>query len=162
MKKLAEEVLREHKGKSFVGVSTAVAIFNKKGQIFLARRSENARDEHGRWDVCGGGLKWDWTIEKNIRRELEEEFAITSDAPVHFVGLREVFRVDHHNHKTHWLALDYIIILERSEAEKVKINEPHMFDDCGWFSLDALPEPLHSAASVDYIRSIGDKFKAVT
>lgn len=160
MEKLDAETLRAHKGKSFVGVSTAVAIFNESGQIFLAQRSKNARDEHGRWDVCGGGLKWGNTLEDNARRELSEEFAIESKAPLTQIGIRQAFRTDHHGDKTHWICVDHIIVLNSKEAGEVKINEPENFDDCGWFDLDDLPSPLHSVIDDEFIeklrRSISD------
>lgn len=151
MDKLEDELLRKHKGKSFVGVSTAAAIFNPKGKLFLAKRSENTRDEHGRWDVCGGGLKWGETLEDNVRREMQEEFAVESKSRLTFVGIREAFRVDQHNDKTHWVCLDYCIVLGPEEAKKVVINEVDNFTESGWFDLSQLPQPLHSVISDEYI-----------
>lgn len=157
--KLDAATLRKHKGKSFVGVSTAVAIFDQKGRLFMAQRSSNTRDEHGKWDVCGGGLKWNVTVEDNIRREMNEEFAVESNQPLHFLGFREAFRTDQHGDKTHWVCLDHIIILTDSEAKRVCINEPENFDDSGWFDLDNLPTPLHSVISTDYIDRLKQKIK---
>ena len=57
LEKLDSKTVREHTGFSFVGVATAAAIFNEQGQIFLAKRSNNARDEKCTWDICGGGLE---------------------------------------------------------------------------------------------------------
>lgn len=154
MEKLDSEILRKHKGKSFVGVSTAVAIFNSKGQLFMAQRSKNARDEHGRWDVCGGGLKWDVKIEDNIRREMAEEFGALSGEPFKPIGIREAFRVDQHGDKTHWVCLDHIVVLKDNEAAKVKIVETEIFDDSGWFDLGNLPEPLHSVIDANFIERL--------
>jgi ADP-ribose pyrophosphatase YjhB (NUDIX family) len=154
MEKLDAETLRAHKGKSFVGVSTAVAIFNEFGQIFLAQRSKNTRDEHGRWDVCGGGLKWGNTLEDNARRELLEEFAIESKAILTQIGIRQAFRTDQYGDKTHWICVDFIILLSPEEAEQAKINEPENFDDCGWFDLDNLPSPLHSVIDDKFIANL--------
>jgi ADP-ribose pyrophosphatase YjhB (NUDIX family) len=151
MEKLEPELLRVHKGKSFVGVSTAVAIFNHKGKLFLAQRSENTRDEHGRWDVCGGGLKWGETIENNSRREMNEEFAVESESDLIPVGYRQAFRTDQNGHKTHWICMDSAIILNENEAKLVKINEPENFDNSGWFDLDNLPSPMHSVIDDAYI-----------
>jgi len=159
---LDAETLRKHKGKSFVGVSTAAAIFNQKGQLFLAQRSVNTRDEHGRWDVCGGGLKWSVRVEDNIRREMNEEFAVESKQPLHFVGYREAHRTDQHNDKTHWICLDYLIILTDNDAKKVHINEPENFDDSGWFDLNSLPSPLHSVIDTEYLALLSQKFTEIT
>ena len=160
-KKLDQQTLRAHKGKSFVGVSTAVAIMNKNGELFMAQRSKNTRDEHGRWDICGGGLKWGSKIEENIRREMAEEFAVDSSEPLHFFGFREAFRNDPAGDPTHWVCFDYLIVLLDEEAKNVHINEPENFDDCGWFSLDALPQPLHSVISQEYISKLQLKYKEV-
>jgi ADP-ribose pyrophosphatase YjhB (NUDIX family) len=154
MKKLDSETLRAHKGKSFVGVSTAVAIFNQRGQLFLAQRSENTRDEHGRWDVCGGGLKWGQTLENNARREMLEEFAVQTNSQLVRVGVREAFRTDQYGDKTHWVCIDFIVVLECTEVSKVKINEPENFTDSGWFDLDKLPSPLHSVISEEYMGNL--------
>jgi ADP-ribose pyrophosphatase YjhB (NUDIX family) len=156
MEKLDAELLRAHKGKSFVGVSTAVAIFNHKGQLFLAQRSENTRDEHGRWDVCGGGLKWGETIENNSRREMNEEFAVESDSDLIPIGYRQAFRTDQNGDKTHWICMDSIIVLSQDESKKVKINEPENFTDSGWFNLDNLPSPLHSVIDDTFIQRLNN------
>ena len=160
--KLDQKTLRAHKGKSFVGVSTAVAIMNQKGELFMAQRSKNTRDEHGRWDICGGGLKWGTHIEENICREMAEEFAVTSSEPLRFFGFREAFRNDPAGDPTHWVCFDYLIILPKEEAINVRINEPENFDDCGWFSLDALPQPLHSVISAEYVKKLQLKYIEVT
>lgn len=161
MKKLDSELLRAHKGKSFVGVSTAAAICNRNGQIFMAQRSKNARDEHGMWDVCGGGLKFGIKIEDNLRREMNEEFAVVSQETLHPIGVREAFRTDHLGDSTHWIVLDYVIVLRDEEAQAVKINEPDMFDDCGWFDFDALPSPLHSVIDEALMKKVQNKAQQV-
>ncbi len=162
MDKLDAETLRMHKGKSFVGISTAAAIFDQKGQIFLAQRSINTRDEHGTWDVCGGGLKWGVVVQDNMRREMAEEFAVESAETLHFLGFREAFRTDHNSDKTHWVCLDHIIILTDAEAEKVCINEPENFDKSGWFDLNNLPSPLHSVITPELIGKLKQKLAELT
>ena len=143
IEKLDSKTLRKHKGKSFVGVVTAVAIFNQKGEILLAQRSENCRDEHGRWDICGGGLKLGETIDSNMRREMKEELNLTSDSQLENVGIWQAFRKDGED-DTHWISIDHIIKVSDKEAESIRINEPENFSDIGWFNINKLPSPLHS------------------
>ena len=138
--KLSADILRKHKGISFVGVTTCFICHDGNGNIFMAKRSQNARDEHGTWDVGGGGLKWGVTAKENVIREVEEEYG-TTPKDVEFLGYRDVFRTLNDNTSTHWLALDFIVLVNR---DQVKINEPDMFDNFGWFTLDDLPSPLHS------------------
>lgn len=138
--KLPAEVLRQQKGTSFVGVSTCFLCYSKDGQCFMAKRSSKARDEPGRWDNGGGGLKWGVTAEDNVRREVEEEYAATP-LKIDFLGYRDVFRQLADGTPTHWLAIDFAVLVNKDE---VKINEPEIFDDSGWFVRWDEPSPLHS------------------
>ncbi len=140
VKKLTADVLRKHKGISFVGVSTCFFCYDGSGQFFMAKRSQNARDEQGTWEVGGGGLKWGQTAEDNVRREVQEEYG-ASPLTVAFMGYRDIFRVLVDGTPNHWLGLDFAVLVKR---EEMKNNEPDMFDDIGWFTLDSLPSPLHS------------------
>ncbi len=158
---LDPNTLRTHKGKSFVGISTGVAIFNTRGQLFLAKRSTGARDEHGAWDVCGGGLEWGLTLEENMRQEMLEEFNIVTDAPLHFLRLKEAFRTDQEGDKTHWLSISYLVVLSNEEAARVRINEPDKFDEMGWFDLDNLPSPLHSLITPEVITLLQEKLTEI-
>ncbi len=161
--RLPADVIRAHKGKSFVGVSTAIAILNKRGELFMAKRSENTRDEHGTWDICGGGLKWGVNLQDNIVREMSEEFAVKTNEPLHFLGVREAFRVDQHNEDTHWVCIDYLVVVTDEESANVRINESDNFTDSGWFSLEKLPTPRHSVLTDDYFLRLNSYFnKLVT
>lgn len=139
MKKLSPEILRQHKGISFVGVTTSFICHDGKGHIFMAKRGKKCRDEIGRWDNGGGGLKWGQKAKENAIREIREEYCVTPKK-IEFLGYRDVFR-SHNGHENHWLSLDFLAEVDRS---KVKINEPDFFNDSGWFSLGNLPWPLHS------------------
>jgi len=44
--------------------------------------------------------------------------------------------------KTHWLAIGFIV---KVNPREVKVMEKDKIDDIGWFTLDNLPRPLHSA-----------------
>jgi len=140
IKKLAPKTLRQHKGISFAGIVTCFFCYNSAGELFLAKRSAKSRDEHGRWDAGGGGLKWGSTVEDNLHRELKEEYGATA-LDTEFLGYRDVFRTLEDGTPTHWIAFDFAV---RVDPAEVAINEPDMFDDSGWFSLDNLPQPLHS------------------
>ena len=139
MKKLSSEILRQHKGISFVGVTTSFLCHDGRGNFFMAKRGVKCRDEVGCWDGGGGGLKWGQTAETNATREIEEEYTV-KPKKLEFLGYRDVFR-EHNGNKTHWLSLDFTALVDRP---KVKINEPDFFDGAGWFNLKNLPSPLHS------------------
>ena len=139
-KQLDPELIRNHKGTSFVGVTTCFICYGRNGHIFMAQRSEHARDEQGTWDIGGGGLDWGLTAEENVVKEIQEEYD-AMPSKLEFLSYRDVFRVLSDGRPTHWLALDFAAKLDPSDT---KINEPEKFDHSGWFTLDSLPTPLHS------------------
>jgi len=139
-KKLSPDVLRKHKGTSFVGVVTCFILYDKNGEFYMAKRSKNARDEHGRWEFPGGGLKFGQSAEENALREMHEE-SNAKPKKLEFLGYRDIFRKLENGTPTHWLALDFAALVDRSQ---VKINEPDMVDEDGWFTLSNLPSPRHS------------------
>ena len=51
---------------------------------------------------------------------------------------------------THWLALPFIV---KVNPNQVKNNEPDKIEELGWFTLDNLPQPLHSALDKDIIQT---------
>jgi 8-oxo-dGTP diphosphatase len=138
--KLSDEELRRHKGISFTGITTVFLCHDGNGKLFLTKRSKNTRDEHGRWDPGGGGLKHGQAIEENMRRELKEEYDV-EPIRTDFLGYFDAFRTTPEGLPTHWLAMCFAVLVDPS---KIKINEPDMVDGQGWFTLDALPSPMHS------------------
>lgn len=127
------------KGVDYTGVTVVFLCHDGEGNVLLNKRSENCRDEHGRWDPGGGGVEFGTPIEETLRNEIMEEYC-TDVLDVKFVGFRDMHRT-HEGKRTHWIALDFFVKVDRS---KVKNGEPHKFDDLGWFTLDSLPEPMHS------------------
>lgn len=142
--KLSSDIIRQHKGKSFVGVTTSSFCHDGNGRYFLNKRSENARDERGVWDTCGGGLKVGFTAEQNVIREVEEEYG-TTPLEVVPIGYREMFRIDQDGDPTHWISLDFLVRINPDEA---KNNEPDMFTETGWFKISEFPEPRHSQMNI--------------
>jgi len=130
------------KGVDYTGVTVVYLCHDGKGNILLNKRSKNCRDEHGRWDPGGGGVEFGETVEGTIRKELKEEYNATA-LKIDFLNYADVHRV-HEGKKTHWIALVFKVLVDR---ENVKNNEPHKFDEIGWFTIDNLPTPLHSQFS---------------
>lgn len=138
--RLSPEDLRKHKGTSFTGIGTVFFCHDGNGKFLMSKRSQKCRDEQGKWEVAGGGLKWGVTVEDNIRREVKEEFD-ASVKKIKFMGYRDVFRKLEDGTPTHWLMLDYAVEIDPSEAKR---NEPEMADEIGWFTFDTQPSPVHS------------------
>lgn len=151
---LSPETLRRHKGVSFVGVSTVVFPHDGNGKIFLMKRSQKARDEYGNWTPIAGGLKHGQAAEANMRRELKEECG-TEPMQTEFLGYADAFRSSPEGVPTHWVVLYFAA---KVDPGLVKIAEPDMVDDWGWFGLDALPDPLHSQLDI-FMDNLGDKLR---
>jgi 8-oxo-dGTP diphosphatase len=144
LRKLSTNILRQHKGISFVGISTCFFVYDGKGKFFMSKRSKNTRDEQGRWEIGGGGLKWGENAEDNMVRELKEEYN-AEPLKITFLGYRDIHRKLKDDTPTHWVGLDFAVLVDPSTVE---ISEPDMIEDSGWFTLDKLPSPLHSQQQI--------------
>lgn len=127
------------KGIDYIGVCIVYFCHDGNGKFIMAKRSENCRDEHGRWDIGGGGLEFGEEIEDAIKKEVKEEYC-TEVLEYEFLGFRNVHR-EHNGKKTHWVTLDFKV---KIDSKKVKNGEPHKFDEVKWFTLDNLPQNIHS------------------
>lgn len=140
MPKLTQKELRQHNGVSFPGITVVFLCHDGNGNLFLTKRSNKTRDEHGRWDPGGGGVEHGQSIEENLLREVKEEYDATP-LRTDFIGYFDAFRLSPEGHDTHWLAMCFAVHVDPND---VKINEPEKVDDHGWFPLDNLPSPMHS------------------
>lgn len=127
------------KGEDYIGNTVVYFCHDGEGNVLLAKRSQNARDEKGRWDIGGGAIEFGEAVIDTLKKEIAEEYS-TDVLGYEFLGYRDVHR-EHDGKKTHWIGLDFKVLVDRTKA---KIGEPHKFDDLGWFTLDTLPTPVHS------------------
>ncbi len=132
-----------HIGQDYIGVTVSFFCHDGAGHFLLNKRSLNCRDEHGRWDPGGGKIEFGDTVVATLHREIKEEYCVDV-LEYAFLGFRDVHRV-HDGKPTHWISLDYKVLVDRS---KVKNGEPNKFDELEWFTLDNLPQPLHSQFDV--------------
>jgi 8-oxo-dGTP diphosphatase len=126
-------------GIDYTGIAVVYFCHDGKGNVFMAQRNENARDEEGRWDIGGGAVEFGATLEETMRKEIKEEYCADVLA-FEFLGYREVHRV-HHGKPTHWIAFDFKVLIDRSQAA---LGEPHKFQACGWFTVADQPTHVHS------------------
>lgn len=141
------------KGVDHIGVSVVYFCHDGQGNVLLAQRSQNARDEQGRWDIGGGGVELGETVINTLKKEIKEEYS-TDVIDEEFLGYRDIFR-EHNENKTHWITLDFKVLVDRTKA---KIGEPHKFDNLGWFTLTSLPTPVHSQLPA-FLEKYKDKLK---
>jgi 8-oxo-dGTP pyrophosphatase MutT (NUDIX family) len=127
------------KGIDCIGVSVVYFCHDGAGNFVMNKRGQNCRDEQGCWDIGGGGLEWNDTVEDTLRKEIGEEYS-TDVLNFEFLGYRDVYKIAN-GEPVHWIALDFKVLVDKA---KVKNGEPHKFDDVRWFQLDDLPAPTHS------------------
>lgn len=96
-------------------------LFKSGGKIFLVKRGDD-----GSWAVPGGKLEEGETPESAARREVLEECGFDYSAPL----------------TPHTLIDGYVTYLaDDVEQFDAVLNDENQ--DCGWFSPDELPDPLH-------------------
>lgn len=137
---MAEEL---RPGIDYIGVTTPFYCNDGNGNFVLHKRSENARDEKGRWDFGSGQLRFGEDIEEGMLRELEEEYGVKGQiqerVPAHSI-IRKINGI-----KTHWVAVPFFVEID---TKKVKIIEPNKVTAIGIFSFPNLPRPLHTGAQI--------------
>jgi mutator protein MutT len=136
------------KGVDYIGVGCGAMIFNEEGKVFVSKRGKRARNEVGKWDFPGGGVKFGEKCEDALRRELKEEH----DIDIEPIELLEV--VDHilPEEKQHWVAPSYAAKLVSGEA---KILEPEKCDEIKWVDLREInPEELSMTSQSNFLKYI--------
>ncbi len=127
-------------GHDFTGVSTPFYCTDGHGRWLLHKRSQRCRDEQGTWDVGGGRLGFGQDFETSVLREVKEEYGCDGKI-LEALPPYSIVRA-HDGRPTHWVAIPFIVLVNPKE---VRNNEPEKIDELGWFELDQLPSPLHSA-----------------
>jgi len=139
-------------GHEFVGVGVGAIILNTQGQVFLAKRGQDASNEQGLWAWPGGEVEFGETLITAIRRELLEEFGMVIEP------IRQIAAFDHllEGGQEHWVSVAFIA---RHISGEPYIKEPGKCSNFGWFSLNALP-PMLTALSEEHLRAYRRKFGA--
>lgn len=104
----------------------------KSPKILLVKRGENP--DKGWWDIPGGYLDWDETLEECTTRELKEETGLIAQ-PESF-SLFNTF--SNPNNKAQNQVVDLYYISKRFSGE-IKIDGKEI-TDAQWFELSHLPE----------------------
>lgn len=126
-----------------VGISTSFYCHDETRRWLLHKRSEKCRDEKGVWDSGGGELEFGLTLGENVLKEIREEYGcgaiIQEQLPV-----ITLLRASPDGTSTHWIVVPHILLINKDEFKNVRIGDPEKITEIGWFTLDKLPQPLHS------------------
>ena len=131
-------------GRDYIGVGVGALVFDAVGRVFLAQRGQAATNERGYWEFPGGKVSLGETLKAAIKREFQEEYGME-------IEVGELLGVSDHilvAERQHWVSPTYLAIYVGGEPE---IREAEKCSAIGWFTMDALPQPL-SQVTMDDIR----------
>ena len=120
-------------------------ITNPNGDILLAQRQFDKKNDPGKWDpAVAGTVDKDETYESNIIKEAAEEIGLVDIKPI--AGLKRRMTGEH-NYFVQWFTLTVNkpaeeFIVQKEEVAQVK-----------WFGRSQLKEELQSHAD-DYLKSL--------
>lgn len=125
------------RGVDYIGVGVGALILNERGEVFMARRGPQAKNERGLWEFPGGSVEFGERLEDALKREIREEYGVE----IAVGPLLDV--VDHilPAEGQHWVSPTYIC---RITAGVPRIREPEKCTELGWFALDAVPQDMTS------------------
>ena len=132
-------------GKDYIGVGVGVMIFNGKGELLLAKRGREAKNERGCWEVPGGSVDFGETRAQAAVREAKEELGVD------VLIVQELPGIDHliPEEGQHWVTTPFMVKVKA--GQKPKIMEPHKCDELGWFAIDNMPTPLSIATQFNLV-----------
>lgn len=122
-------------GLDYVGVGVGVMVRNDRGEFLLGLRTENSRNEPGKWTFPGGAIDFGEKLFECAKREAREEAGIEVE-PVRLLKV-----IDHilPEERQHWVNPIVEAVLVSGAP---KVMEPHKMCEWNWFSLENLPENI--------------------
>lgn len=126
-------------GVDHIGVTCVFFCHDGKGNLLMQKRSQECRDERGRWDCGSGSMEFGETFEETVRREIKEEYCV-NPIDLKFCGVRNVLRKNG-KIRTHWVAL---VFAAKVDPKRAKIGEKRKIEKIGLFPIKKLPSPQHS------------------
>lgn len=106
--------------------STAL-LRNTQGQLLMVRR---ARDpQKGMWDLPGGFIDNNETVEQALQRELQEEVGVTADTLNYFGSWVNTYVYK----DVPYMTLDLIFIADLSPDKEPRVADTHEITELQWF-----------------------------
>lgn len=135
-------------GLDYTGISTPFFCHDGQGNFLLQRRSQKCRNYRGCWDVGAGTLEFGEDPETGVLREVLEEYGVAGEITERLFAYGAHWN-EADGRKSHWVAIPFFIKIDSS---KIKIGDLEYIDEIGWFSLGALPTPLHPGVTIALAR----------
>jgi ADP-ribose pyrophosphatase YjhB (NUDIX family) len=113
-------------GRDYIGVSAGAVIRDESGRFFLAKRSQGARDDQGRWEFPGGSVQMFETREQAAIRNVFQKYNLQVAAG----KVLGVYDVIDHTKGDHWLSTTFMCRAIGGEAKNLI---PESCEEIGWF-----------------------------
>lgn len=130
-------------GIDYIGVSVGAMIFNDKKELLVCKRSQNAKNERGCWEIPGGAVEFGETLQDAIRREMKEELNVDIELVEQLPAANHLIPAEHQ----HWVPTTFLAKIKKGQTPV--IMEPNKCDEIGWFTLTNLPKPLSIITAID-------------
>src|SRR6266566_5605443 len=119
------------KNQAKVGVSVLV----KKGDRILLEKRQGTTHGNGTWGPPSGHIDYGEALEQTAMRETQEETGISITDLKFRVITNDIFEAEHVQYITVWFDANYL-------AGEATVKSPKEESEVGWFTWDALPQPL--------------------
>lgn len=126
------------RGVDYIGVGVGAIIVNERGELFLARRGPQAKNERGLWEFPGGSVEFGERLADALRREIREEYGME-------IEVDELLDVVDHilpEEGQHWVSPTYICKPAQGSTNEPRILEPGKCTEIGWFAPHQMPNDL--------------------
>lgn len=123
------------RGVDYIGVGVGAIIINARGELFMARRGPQAKNERGLWEFPGGSVEYGERLADALRREIREEYGVE-------IEVGELLDVADHilpDEGQHWVSPTYLCRITSGEP---RILEPGKCTGIAWFSPEQVPPDL--------------------
>lgn len=130
------------RGVDYIGVGVGALLVNAHGEVFMAQRGPQARNERGQWEFPGGLVEFGETLAEALRREMLEEYGVQ-------IEVGELLDVADHilgEEGQHWVSPTYLCRIASGEPQ---IMEPGKCSQIGWFDPQNVPDALSQISRVN-------------
>ncbi|NCS97899.1 MAG: NUDIX hydrolase [Candidatus Pacebacteria bacterium] len=127
-----------------IGVGVGALISNEENKVFLALRSQKAKNERGKWEIPGGAVEFGETLEEALHREVMEEFGVTVSVIKRFNIVDNILPEEHQ----HWVAQTFLCRIVSGTPRNCELEK---CDQIGWFSLEEAEQLPLALVTIDDI-----------
>ncbi len=119
-------------------LTVKAVIVNKKGEVLLLKRAKNEKTHSGDYDLPGGTMEKNETVEETLKREVKEETGLNVDSGK-IIKISEYPKG--HEKLNELKALRFLVKYGADDYEKIKLNR-HEHQSFEWLPIDKAIEKV--------------------